>query len=119
MLLVNEAYKSKTCSWSGEIIPDLGGRRVVTGSDGLRVDRDINCAAGYSCGLWEIHLPCAASRRNTSAPMLLALVSENVSVSVDSHVFEPPRDIESWPVYFAGPRLYLHQNTSKTLARNR
>ena len=46
LLLVNEAYTSKTCSWSGEIIPDLGGRRVVTGSDGVRVNRDINGARG-------------------------------------------------------------------------
>ena len=38
--------------------------------------------AGYSCGLWEIHLPCAKLRRSTSAtalPALSALVSEEVS----------------------------------------
>lgn len=46
VLLVNEAYTSKTCSWSGEIIPNLGGRRVIAGSDGLLVDRDINGARG-------------------------------------------------------------------------
>ena len=46
MLLVNEAYTSKTCSWSGEIVPNLGGRRVVAGSDGVRVNRDINGARG-------------------------------------------------------------------------
>ena len=46
LLLVNEAYTSKTCSWNGQIIPDLGGRRVVTGSDGVRVNRDINGARG-------------------------------------------------------------------------
>ena len=46
VLLVNEAYTSKTCSWSGEIVPNLGGRRVVAGSDGVRVNRDINGARG-------------------------------------------------------------------------
>ena len=46
VLVVNEAYTSKTCSWSGEIIENLGGRKVVTGSDGVRMDRDINGARG-------------------------------------------------------------------------
>ena len=52
----------------------------MAGSDGVRVDRDINGARGYSCGLWEIPLPCAKPRRSTSATALLALVSEEVSV---------------------------------------
>ena len=46
VILVNEAYTSKTCSWSGEIIGNLGGRRIVAGSDGIRVERDINGARG-------------------------------------------------------------------------
>ena len=46
VLVVNEAYTSKTCSWSGEMIGNLGGRKVVTGSDGVRLDRDINGARG-------------------------------------------------------------------------
>ncbi len=46
VLIVNEAYTSKTCSWSGEIIPNLGGRKVVTGSDGVSLGRDINGARG-------------------------------------------------------------------------
>ena len=46
LLLVNESYTSKTCSWSGEIIPNLGGRKVVRGSDGIAVDRDLNGARG-------------------------------------------------------------------------
>ena len=46
VLVVSEAYTSKTCSWSGEIISNLGGRRVVKGSDGLAMDRDINGARG-------------------------------------------------------------------------
>ena len=46
VLLVNEAYTSKTCSWSGEVIDNLDGRREITGSDGVRLDRDINGARG-------------------------------------------------------------------------
>ena len=46
LMLVNEAYTSKTCSWSGEIISKLGGRKVIMGSDGIRLDRDINGARG-------------------------------------------------------------------------
>ena len=45
-MLVNEACTSKTCSWNGEIIPNLGDRRVVAGSDGVQVNRDINGARG-------------------------------------------------------------------------
>ncbi len=46
LLLVNESYTSRTCSWSGEIIPNLGGTRVVRGSDGVMVERDTNGARG-------------------------------------------------------------------------
>ena len=46
VLVVNEAYTSKTCSWSGEIIANLGGRKVVRGSDGVSLERDINGARG-------------------------------------------------------------------------
>ena len=46
VLVVNEAYTSKTCSWSGEIIANLGGRKVVRGSDGVALERDINGARG-------------------------------------------------------------------------
>ena len=31
VLLVNEAFTSKTCSWSGEIVAKLGGRRWIQG----------------------------------------------------------------------------------------
>ncbi|MDB9447700.1 hypothetical protein PN447_15540 [Anabaena sp. CS-542/02] len=45
---VNEAYTSKTVSWTGEIIPNLGGANFVKSpSDGLVVmSRDINGARG-------------------------------------------------------------------------
>ena len=46
VLIVNEAYTSKTVSWTGEIIQNLGGRKTVKSSDGRRMDRDINGARG-------------------------------------------------------------------------
>ena len=46
VLLTNEAYTSKTCSWSGEIVNKLGGARYITGQDGVTVERDINGARG-------------------------------------------------------------------------
>ena len=46
VLLINEAYTSKTCSWSGEIVNKLGGARYITGPDGATVERDINGARG-------------------------------------------------------------------------
>ena len=46
VLLINEAYTSKTCSWSGEIVNKLGGARYITGQDGVTVERDINGARG-------------------------------------------------------------------------
>ena len=46
VLIVNEAYTSKTVSWTGEIIHNLGGRKTVKSSDGQRMDRDINGARG-------------------------------------------------------------------------
>ena len=46
VLIVNEAYTSKTVSWTGEIIHNLGGRKTVRSSDGRTMDRDINGARG-------------------------------------------------------------------------
>ena len=44
---VNEAYTSKTVSWTGEIIPNLGGAKVIRSrKDGQAMDRDINGARG-------------------------------------------------------------------------
>jgi len=42
---VCEAYTSKTNSWTGEIMPKLGGREWIT-VDGLRINRDVNGARG-------------------------------------------------------------------------
>jgi putative transposase len=44
---VCEAYTSKTISWTGEIIANLGGRKVICSKeDGQRMDRDLNGARG-------------------------------------------------------------------------
>ena len=43
---VCEAYTSKTVSWTGEVIEKLGGTKVITASDGARMDRDLNGARG-------------------------------------------------------------------------
>lgn len=42
---VNEAYTSKTASWTGEVIHKLGSAATIT-SGGVTVDRDINGARG-------------------------------------------------------------------------
>ena len=46
VLIVNEAYTSKTVSWTGEINHNLGGRKTVSSTDGRRMDRDHNGARG-------------------------------------------------------------------------
>ncbi len=46
VLDVNEAYTSKTVSWTGEIIQDLGGSKVIRDSAGNFMDRDLNGARG-------------------------------------------------------------------------
>ena len=43
---VCEAYTSKTVSWTGEIITNLGGSKVIKSSKGHRMDRDLNGARG-------------------------------------------------------------------------
>ena len=42
----NEAYTSKTISWTGNIVENLGGAKVITDADGNRCDRDLNGARG-------------------------------------------------------------------------
>lgn len=43
----NEAYTSKTVSWTGEIVNNLGGARVIKSLyTGLRMNRDLNGARG-------------------------------------------------------------------------
>ena len=43
---VCEAYTSKTVSWTGEVVANLGGSKVIKSSDGHRMDRDLNGARG-------------------------------------------------------------------------
>ncbi len=43
----NEAYTSKTVSWTGEIVKNLGGARTIkSAATGLKMDRDLNGARG-------------------------------------------------------------------------
>ena len=46
VLDVNEAYTSKTVSWTGEIIHKLGGAKIIKSSDGRAMPRDWNGARG-------------------------------------------------------------------------
>ena len=43
---VNEAYTTRTVSWTGELLEDVGGATVIVGGDGERMDRDYNGARG-------------------------------------------------------------------------
>ena len=44
---VNEAYTSKTVSWTGEIINNLGGSKIIKSRlDGRIMNRDLNGARG-------------------------------------------------------------------------
>ena len=46
VLSVNEAYTTRTVSWTGELLENIGGATVVVGRDGERMDRDYNGARG-------------------------------------------------------------------------
>ena len=72
VLDVSEAYTTKTVSWTGEVLENLGGASVVVGQDGDRMDRDYNGARGiYLRALGNIPalraslLGCAASASNS------------------------------------------------------
>ena len=43
---VCEAYTSKTVSWTGELVHNLGGRKIIKDAAGNTMDRDINGARG-------------------------------------------------------------------------
>jgi putative transposase len=44
---VNEAYTSKTVSWTGELVKKLGGSKIIKSlSTALKMDRDLNGARG-------------------------------------------------------------------------
>ena len=46
VLDVNEAYTSKTISWTGEIVSNLGGRKTIKDELGVAMDRDLNGGRG-------------------------------------------------------------------------
>ena len=46
MIDVNEAYTSKTVSWTGEIVQRLGGLKVIKDWLGNKMDWDLNGARG-------------------------------------------------------------------------
>jgi len=47
VLDVNEAYTSKTVSWTGEIVPKLGGAKIIKSKlTGQKMTRDLNGARG-------------------------------------------------------------------------
>lgn len=46
VIIVNEAYTSKTVSWTGEAKKKLGGCKIITASDGTSMHRDLNGARG-------------------------------------------------------------------------
>ena len=45
VLEVEEAYTSKTCSWSGEMV-NVGSSEYIRGTDGITMHRDVNGARG-------------------------------------------------------------------------
>jgi len=68
ILSVNEAYTTKTVSWTGELLEDVGGASIIVGRDGERMDRDYNGARGiylralgYTPALRTWFSACAAS----------------------------------------------------------
>ena len=46
VIIVNEAYTSKTVSWTGEVKKNIGGQKIITAADGASMHRDLNGARG-------------------------------------------------------------------------
>ena len=86
VLDVDEAYTTKTVSWTGEMLDNLGGSSVVVAQDGERMDRDYNGARGiYLRALGDIPalralLPECAASANDSC--LSGNMSEDAQVSL-------------------------------------
>ena len=85
VLDVSEAYTTKTVSWTGEVLENLGGASMVVAQDGERMDRDYNGARGiYLRALGDIPAlrallsECAAS---VSESRLSGNMSEDAQVS--------------------------------------
>ena len=86
VLDVSEAYTTKTVSWTGEVLENLGGASVVVAQDGERMDRDYNGARGiYLRALGDIPAlrallsGCAASANDSC---LSGNMSEDAQVSL-------------------------------------
>ena len=86
VLDVSEAYTTKTVSWTGELLENLGGASVVVSQDGERMDRDYNGARGiYLRALGDIPAlrallsECAAS---VSESRLSGNMSDDAQVSL-------------------------------------
>ena len=86
ILAVSEAYTTRTVSWTGEVLENVGGASVVVGQDGERMDRDYNGARGiYLRALGDIPAlrawlsECAAS---VSESRLSGNMSEDAQVSL-------------------------------------
>ena len=85
VLDVNEAYTTKTVSWTGEVLENLGGASVVVSQDGERMDRDYNGARGiYLRALGDIPAlrallsECAASANNSCLSGNMSKTAESV-----------------------------------------
>ncbi len=46
VIIVNEAYTSKTVSWTGEEKKNIGGSKIITAENGTSMHRDLNGARG-------------------------------------------------------------------------
>ena len=86
VLDVSEAYTTKTVSWTGELLENLGGASVVVSQDGDRMDRDYNGSRGiYLRALGDIPAlrawlsECAASANNSC---LSGNMSDDAQVSL-------------------------------------
>ena len=85
VLDVNEAYTTKTVSWTGEVLEGLGGASVVVAQDGERMDRDYNGARGiYLRALGDIPAlramlsECAASANDLCLSGNMSKTAESV-----------------------------------------
>ena len=87
VLDVDEAYTSKTVSWTGEMLENLGSASVVVAQDGERMDRDYNGARGiYLRALGDIPAlramlsECAASANNSCLSGNMSKTAESASL---------------------------------------
>ncbi len=79
VLPVNEAYTTKTVSWTGELLDAVGGASVIKGSDGERMDRDHNGARGIYLRALGFILALRASLSGCAASVAMPRLSGNMS----------------------------------------